>query len=79
MRNSEQEQLPAKVKMLDGSILDGVRTGNNAAWHCECDQLLVGTTWVFKKPVVCKCGNAYQVLPEEGVQGKSVEYVQQLS
>ncbi|MDA8021949.1 MAG: (2Fe-2S)-binding protein, partial [Gammaproteobacteria bacterium] len=78
MSKSEQPQLPVEVKMLDGSTRYGVHTGNNAAWHCECGQQLVGTAFFFRKPVVCRCGNAYQVWPKEGVPGREVDCVWQL-
>ncbi len=35
-----QAQHEIKVRFLDGTEQTGVRTGNNAAWHCQCGRPL---------------------------------------
>lgn len=35
-----QTQHEIKVRFLDGTERKGVRTGNNAAWHCQCGRQL---------------------------------------
>lgn len=56
---------PIKVEYLDGSSASGTAEGNNAAWKCECGELLVGRCY-FQFGHNCHttcaaCGRTYRV------------------
>lgn len=56
---------PIKIEFLDGSRQTGTAEGNNAAWTCDCGELLVGRCY-FQFGHDChttchKCGKTYRV------------------
>jgi hypothetical protein len=56
---------PIKVEYLDGTLAAGTAEGNNAAWTCQCGELLVGRCY-FQFGHNChttceKCGKTYRV------------------
>lgn len=56
---------PIKVHFAGGSSIIGTAEGNNAAWPCECGELLVGRCY-FQFGDTCyteceSCGRKYRV------------------
>ena len=72
MRKPFDHQLrlrPVKVLFAGGSTADGKAEGNNAAWTCECGELLIGRSY-FQFGDTCrtecaKCGRTYRVRGDE--------------
>ena len=68
---------PLSVVLLDGQRFHAVATGNNAAWHCVCDELLLGRTGLARGVtdgfrVDCLCGKSYFVVPAAGDQSSAL-------
>ena len=68
---------PVSVVLHDGRQLRAVATGNNAVWHCECDELLLGRTGLARGVtdgfrVDCPCGKSYFVVPAAGDQSSAL-------
>jgi len=66
-----QAQHNIQVHFLDGTTAPAVRTGNNAAWHCQCERTLPLVGYSDSTPpssvphsrVECPdCDKAYQVV-----------------
>jgi hypothetical protein len=59
---------PIKVEFVGGGQSTGTAEGNNAAWACECGELLVGRCYFqFGHPchTTCgKCGKTYRVMAD---------------
>lgn len=65
-----QKQQDILVHFLDGAIDNCIRTGNNAAWRCQCPryQPLIGYSDELNSPrnysrVICpNCGRIFRVV-----------------
>ena len=60
---------PVKVAFLDGTLSQGKAEGNNAAWRCECGELLVGRCY-YQFGDNChtrcdSCGRSYRVAGDD--------------
>ena len=64
------------IEIIEG----GVKNGNNAAWLCDCRQVLLGAGFppaTREKPVRCpRCCNTYKVLFEGGYPSKVLKICQ---
>jgi hypothetical protein len=73
------------VRLLNGSMIRGVATGNNAAWLCPCERAIpsIGRSGLVAGPsdgfiVKCPdCSRSYFVVPEGGNQ-KRVAHVREI-
>jgi hypothetical protein len=67
---------PIKVQFVTGSSTTATAEGNNAAWTCECGELLVGRCY-FQFGDVChtKCGSCGRTYRVEGDQKKKATRV----
>ena len=66
-----------RVSFLNGEQnTAGVAEGNNAAWNCLCDTLMICRTSNFGKPcyVACRCGRKFCVEDHLGSSGGVVEF-----
>jgi hypothetical protein len=65
---------------VEGKIQLAVKSGNNAAWLCECGALLVGHTCSNEQAendrVDCRCGKRFFVIGERGRFTKAVKIVE---
>jgi len=57
------------VVFLDGTTATAIATGNNAAWHCRCEALLIGRSGMLAGVtegyrVDCACNRSYFVAPQ---------------
>jgi len=76
-----QKQHVVGLIFLDGQRREAVATGNNAAWHCECDRELplIGCSGSQKGPsdglsIECPdCQRKYFVVPEDKDRGRVIE------